>query len=226
MRFSPDRASELPRRRTRLALRSRAGGRRLRPPLPRHRRRHRAERQELLGHRRVPRRRLRRPRLQRHVHAVRAARRAVRQERRHARPHLRPERALLRRRRRHLPATRSSRGIACAGDGECLFDFVCVAGKCDDTTRAARGDTCVATSPPCRGRRLLRRHRLVRRARRRRRATAPRPTAAWPGWPAPTASARPGSTSAAPVSPARRRSPAAARRRRRAPPASAPSSPA
>lgn len=44
---------------------------------------------------------------------------------------------------------KKEQGIACAGDGECLFDFVCVAGKCDDTTRTARGDTCVATSPPC-----------------------------------------------------------------------------
>lgn len=41
------------------------------------------------------------------------------------------------------------RGDPCGDDTQCLFDYVCVAGKCDDPPRVARDDVCGTTLPPC-----------------------------------------------------------------------------
>ena len=41
------------------------------------------------------------------------------------------------------------KGAACAGDGECIFDYACVAGKCSDPPRLHPGDVCGTNLPPC-----------------------------------------------------------------------------
>ena len=41
-------------------------------------------------------------------------------------------------------------GDACTDDGQCAFDYVCVANKCTDPVRLSEGDLCnVAEQPPC-----------------------------------------------------------------------------
>jgi len=40
-------------------------------------------------------------------------------------------------------------GGPCAADEQCLFDFVCVGGKCDDAPRVQRDDVCSVTGTPC-----------------------------------------------------------------------------
>ncbi len=41
------------------------------------------------------------------------------------------------------------KGAPCVVDDDCLFDYVCVAGKCDTSARTGRGDVCGTSSPPC-----------------------------------------------------------------------------
>jgi hypothetical protein len=42
-----------------------------------------------------------------------------------------------------------ARGGACVGDEMCLFDTVCVDGKCGDPPRTGRDNVCGSTLPPC-----------------------------------------------------------------------------
>ena len=44
---------------------------------------------------------------------------------------------------------KGKRGAACSDDSQCLFDWVCVDGKCADPPRLAAGDVCGTQSPPC-----------------------------------------------------------------------------
>ena len=44
---------------------------------------------------------------------------------------------------------KEAQGGPCAADEQCLFDFVCVAGKCDDAPRTHRDDVCGTNLPPC-----------------------------------------------------------------------------
>jgi hypothetical protein len=41
------------------------------------------------------------------------------------------------------------KGQPCVADLDCIFDYVCVAGKCDTSARTKRDDVCGTTSPPC-----------------------------------------------------------------------------
>jgi hypothetical protein len=42
-----------------------------------------------------------------------------------------------------------NKGKPCSADEQCLFDYVCVAGKCADSARVARDDVCGTMLPPC-----------------------------------------------------------------------------
>jgi len=44
---------------------------------------------------------------------------------------------------------KESQGGPCAADEQCLFDFVCVDGKCDDAPRVKKDDVCGTDTPPC-----------------------------------------------------------------------------
>jgi hypothetical protein len=44
---------------------------------------------------------------------------------------------------------KETQGGPCAADEQCLFDFVCVDGKCDDPPRVARDEVCTVSGTPC-----------------------------------------------------------------------------
>jgi Dickkopf-like protein len=44
---------------------------------------------------------------------------------------------------------KAQKGKPCSDDSQCIFDFICVAGICNDPPRIARDEVCGTTSPPC-----------------------------------------------------------------------------
>jgi hypothetical protein len=44
---------------------------------------------------------------------------------------------------------RQQQGAACTADEQCIFDFVCAGGKCDDAPRVSRDDVCGTNLFPC-----------------------------------------------------------------------------
>lgn len=44
---------------------------------------------------------------------------------------------------------RQQPGAACTADEQCIFDFVCAAGKCNDAPRVAQGNACAPDMLPC-----------------------------------------------------------------------------
>ncbi|MCU1282680.1 MAG: hypothetical protein JWM53_6226 [bacterium] len=44
---------------------------------------------------------------------------------------------------------RQQQGAACTADEQCIFAFVCAAGKCDDPPRVQRDNVCGTNMPPC-----------------------------------------------------------------------------